>query len=141
LYQRIDHIGIAVRSVTDALQVYRDGLSLTLEGIEIVEDQGARVALLTVGQSRIELLEATRQDSPIGRFISKRGEGLHHICFQVTSIVEEIARLKAAGLRMIDEVPRCGAEGRLVAFVHPSTTAGVLIELSQVSAEPTNPKK
>jgi len=138
LYKRIDHIGIAVRSITDALKVYRDGLGLTLVRVEVVADQCTRVAILAVGESRIELLEATAEDSPIGKFIAKRGEGLHHICFQVTNLVEEIARLKAAGLRLIDEAPRCGAEGRLVAFLHPSTAAGVLVELSQVSAQATN---
>jgi methylmalonyl-CoA/ethylmalonyl-CoA epimerase len=141
LYQRIDHIGIAVRSVADALKVYRDGLGLTLDRVEVVAEQGARVAILAVGESRIELLEATAEDSPIGKFIAKRGEGLHHICFQVTNLAEEIARLKASGLRLIDEAPRCGAEGRLVAFLHPSAVAGVLVELSQVSADATNSSK
>ncbi len=141
MYHKIDHIGIAVRSLTEALKLYQDGLSLTLEHIEVVEDQRARVAVLVVGDSRIELLEATSEDSPIGRFIARRGEGLHHICFQVSNLVEEIARLKSAGLRMIDEVPRCGAEGRLVAFVHPSSSAGVLLELSQVTSEAANPTK
>ncbi len=141
MYQRIDHIGIAVRSLTDALKVYQDGLSLTLERIEVVEDQHAKVAVLSVGESRLELLEATSADSPIGRFIARRGEGLHHICFLVTNLVAELALLKAAGLRMIDEAPRCGADGRLVAFVHPSSTAGVLIELSQVTSEAASPTK
>jgi methylmalonyl-CoA/ethylmalonyl-CoA epimerase len=91
--------------------------------------------MLPIGASRLELLESTEPDSPIARFLAKRGEGLHHICFQVDDIAEELHRLRAAGVRLIDEVPRTGADRCLVAFIHPSATGGVLVELSQPAAK------
>ena len=128
---RIDHIGIAVCSLDETIPVYTVGLGLKVDHIEEIADQGTRIAMLPVGESRLELLEATDKDSPIARFIAKRGEGMHHVCFRVEDIQKEMEMLKAAGVRMIDEVPRSGADGCLVAFVHPSSTGGVLIELSQ----------
>ncbi len=128
---KIDHIGIAVRSLDESLRVYTTGLGLEVEGIEEIADQGTRIAMIPVGDSRLELLEAMDKDSPIARFIARRGEGMHHICFRVEDIAKEVERLKAAGVRMIDEVPRSGADRCLVAFVHPSSTGGVLVELSQ----------
>ena len=131
MYRKIDHIGIAVRSINAALKVYGAGLGLGIESVEDVPDQKTRVAVIPIGESHLELLEAMEQDSPVGRFISKRGEGLHHICFQVDDLVEELKKLKTAGVRLIDESPRTGAGQCLVAFIHPSSTAGVLVELSQ----------
>ena len=136
MIRKIDHIGIAVKSLEDALKVYEGSFSLALSRIENVPAHKTRVAMLPVGESRIELLEATAENSSVARFIAKRGEGLHHVCFQVENLSEEIRRLKAAGARLVDEEPRPGAEGRLVAFVHPSSTGGVLVELAQ----PISPK-
>lgn len=131
LYSKIDHIGIAVRSLDDALRVYTAVLGLKLEHIEEATDQKARIAMLPVGETRLELLEAMGEDSPVAKFIARRGEGIHHICFRVDNIAQEINKLKDAGVCMIDETPRPGAGGCLVAFVHPSSTCGVLVELSQ----------
>jgi methylmalonyl-CoA/ethylmalonyl-CoA epimerase len=131
LYTKIDHIGIAVRSLDRALRIYAAALGFEVEQIEEIADQGTRVAVLPIGDCRLELLEAMAADSPIARFIEKRGEGMHHICFRVQDIKQEVDRLKTAGVRMIDEIPRSGAGGRLIAFIHPSSTGGVLVELSQ----------
>ncbi len=128
---KIDHIGIAVKSVKEALRFYSRALGLHLSRIEVVEEQKVRAALLPVGESRIELLEARSDDSPIARFIAKRGEGIHHICFEVEDIRAALAELKRQGVKLVDEEPRVGAEGKLVAFIHPSAAGGVLIELSQ----------
>ncbi|MDQ3009783.1 MAG: methylmalonyl-CoA epimerase [Acidobacteriota bacterium] len=127
----IQHLGVAVASIDDALAFWRDGLGLELKEIEVVEDQGVRVAMLPIGESRIELLEATGAETPVGKFIAKRGAGLHHLCVEVDDINAKLAELKARGVRLIDEQPRTGAGGALVAFVHPSSTGGVLIELTQ----------
>jgi len=131
LYSKIEHIGIAVRSLDDALRVYAAGLGFKVEHVEEVADQRIRVALLPIGESRLELLEPMGEDSPVAKFIARRGEGMHHICFQVEDIMLEIGKLKATGVRMIDETPRPGAAGCMVAFVHPCSTCGVLVELSQ----------
>jgi len=131
LYRKIDHIGIAVRDLDAALAAYQARLGIPLAHIEEVPEQKTRVALLPVGESRIELLEATEPESPVGRFLAKRGEGIHHICFQVEDLAAELQVLKSRGVRLIDETPRRGAHGCLVAFVHPSSAHGVLIELSQ----------
>ncbi len=131
MFVKIDHIGIAVRSLDQALRVYTGALGFTVGLVEEVADQGTRVALLPVGDSRLELLESMADDSPIARFIEKRGEGVHHICFLVEDIRQEVKRLKDAGIRLIDDNPRLGADGCLVAFVHPSSTGGVLVELAQ----------
>jgi len=139
LYRKIDHIGIAVQSLEETLKIYETAFSLKLRCIENVPDQKTRVAMLPLGESRLELLEATAGDSPIARFIARRGGGLHHICFQVDDISEELDKLRGAGVRLIDEKPREGAEGTLTAFVHPSSTGGVLIELSQPPKEGGNP--
>lgn len=129
--RKIDHVAIAVRSLESALKLYAGVLGVRDWSIGEVPEQKTRVALLQIGESRIELLEATAEDSPVARFIAKRGEGLHHICLQVENLADELERLKAAGLRLIDRYPRVGAEGCLIAFLHPSSANGVLIELSQ----------
>jgi len=131
LYLKVDHIGVAVRSLEEATRLYSDGLGMEITRVENVPEQKARVALIPVGESCLELLEATDADSPVGRFIATRGEGIHHICLQVDDLAATISRLTTAGIRMIDAEPRKGAEDRLVAFVHPSALGGVLLELSQ----------
>lgn len=127
----IQHLGVAVESLEDALAFWRNALGLELKGVEVVEDQGVRVAMLPIGESRIELLEATGGETPVGKFLAKRGPGIHHLCVEVPDINAKLDELKACGVRLIDERPRIGAEGALVAFIHPSSTGGVLIELSQ----------
>ena len=126
---KIEHIGIATRSLDDALTFWRDALGLEVVHTEIVEEQGVRVAMLPVGEPRIELLEPTSDDSPVAKFIEKRGAGIHHIAVRVDDIRAMLRRLKESGVRLIDETPRVGAGGCLVAFVHPSSANGVLLEL------------
>ena len=128
---KIDHIGIATRGIEDAMTFYRDALGLDVAETEEVAEQKVRVAMLPIGDSRIELLEATSNDSPIARFLEKRGPGIHHIAVRVDDIRAALADLKQKGARLIDEEPRTGAGGCLVAFVHPSSTGGVLLELVQ----------
>lgn len=127
----IQHLGVAVNSLDEALAFWRDGLGLELREIEVVEDQGVRVAMLPIGASRIELLEATGTETPVGKFLAKRGPGIHHLCVEVNDLPAKLAELKARGTRLIDEEPRRGAGGMLVAFVHPASTGGVLLELTQ----------
>lgn len=126
---KIDHLGIATRRLDDALSFWRDALGLELVETEEVAEQKVRVAMLPVGESRVELLEPTSDDSPVAKFIAKRGTGVHHIAVRVKDIRESMARLKERGARLIDETPRTGAGGCLVAFVHPSSANGVLLEL------------
>jgi LAO/AO transport system kinase len=132
---KVGHLGVAVNSLDESLNFWRDGLGLELKEIEIVEDQGVRVAMLPLGESRIELLEATGPETPVGKFLTKRGPGLHHLCVEVEDISARLAQLKARGIRLIDEQPRPGAGGHLVAFIHPASTGGVLIELTQTSVK------
>ncbi|MFN6201937.1 MAG: methylmalonyl Co-A mutase-associated GTPase MeaB [Acidobacteriota bacterium] len=127
----VGHLGIAVPSIEVALQFWRDALGLDLKEVETVPDQGVRVAMLPVGTSRVELLEALQPDSPVGRFLERRGAGIHHLCLEVSDLPASLARLREAGVRLIDEEPRPGAGGALVAFVHPASTGGVLLELTQ----------
>ena len=126
---KIDHVGIAVKSLAEAIKVYENAMGLKASGFDQVDDQGVRVAMLDIGESRIELLEPTGPDSPIEKFITKRGEGIHHIAVHVENIEEALERLKAAGVRLIDSAPRRGAHNTRVAFIHPSSTHGVLLEL------------
>ena len=126
---KIDHLGIAVKAVADAAKMYEQVLGLKVTGTDQVDDQGVRVAMLDIGESRFELLEAIRPDSPIGKFVANRGEGLHHIAVRVDDIEASLAQLKASGVRLIDEVPRKGAHNTRVAFIHPAGTHGVLLEL------------
>ncbi|MEA2237712.1 MAG: methylmalonyl-CoA/ethylmalonyl-CoA epimerase [Thermoanaerobaculia bacterium] len=125
----LDHIGIAVKSL-DAAKIY-EALGLTVEHIETVETQGVRTAFLAAGDAMIELLEPSGPQSTIAKFIEKRGEGIHHICFRVDDIESHLARLKQSGYRLINEVPVPGAHGCRVAFLHPAAGNGVLIELSE----------
>ncbi len=128
---KIDHLGIAVRSIGDSLRFYEEALGLELHSTERIEDQGVTVAMLPVGESRLELLEPFSEDTVIGRFIAKRGEGLHHICYEVENLEERLAEMRAQGVRILDGYPRRGAEGKMVAFLHPASANGVLIELSE----------
>ncbi|MBC7797812.1 MAG: methylmalonyl-CoA epimerase [Pyrinomonadaceae bacterium] len=128
---KINHLGIATNGIDEALKFWQDALGLEKVHTETVEDQKVRVAMLPLGETRIELLEPTSADSPISKFIEKRGGGIHHIAVEVEDIDEKLAQLKAAGMRLIDETPRIGAENCLVAFVHPSSANGVLLELVQ----------
>lgn len=131
---KINHLGIATNGIDEALKFWSDALGLENVHTEIVEDQKVRVAMLAVGESRIELLEATSDDSPISKFLEKRGPGIHHIAVEVDDINAALAKLKAQGMRLIDAEPRIGAEGCLVAFVHPSAAGGVLLELVQTES-------
>jgi methylmalonyl-CoA/ethylmalonyl-CoA epimerase len=126
---KLEHIGIATRALDDALHFWRDALGLELTYTEVVEEQKVRVAMLPVGEPRIELLEPTSSDSPVAKFLEKRGAGIHHIAVRVDDIRATLSRLKQSGARLIDESPRKGAGGCLVAFVHPSSANGVLLEL------------
>ena len=126
---KIDHLGIAVRSISDSLGFYSDALGLKVGGSERIEDQGVNVAMLTVGEARIELLEPFSEDTPVGRFLARRGEGLHHVCYEVDDLASRIDDLRSRGVRLLDGYPRRGAEGRLVAFLHPASANGVLVEL------------
>ena len=125
---RIAHVGIAVRSIGDLLPFCRD--ILDLPEVPLGDSDGARITGLEAGESLVELLEAQRPDTPIGKFVERRGPGIHHICFTVDDLDGTLDRCRSAGLRLIDETPRIGAEGKRIAFLHPSSTAGILIELS-----------
>lgn len=133
---KINHLGIATNGIEDALKFWEDALGLENIHTEVVEDQKVKVAMLPLGESRIELLEPTSSDSPISKFLEKRGGGIHHIAVEVDDINAALGKLKASGMRLIDESPRIGAEGCLVAFVHPSSANGVLLELVQTKDHP-----
>ena len=129
--KKIDHIGIAVKNLEEVLSFYTEALGLENLGFEVVEDQGVRVAFLPVGESRFELLEPLDENSPIAKFIAKRGEGIHHICVDVDNVGETLNEMKERGLPLIDQTPRRGAHHKDIAFVHPKGSHGVLLELSQ----------
>ena len=126
---RIAHVGIALDSLTKATPFFRDVLGLA--EVEISDSDGAKIEAFAAGESLVELLEPAGNDTPIGKFIAKRGPGIHHICFAVGDLDAALDRCRAAGVRLIDEKPRLGAEGKRIAFVHPSSTAGILVELSE----------
>jgi methylmalonyl-CoA/ethylmalonyl-CoA epimerase len=136
---KIEHIGIATQSIDDALRFWRDALGLGVAHTETVEEQGVRVAMLPAGEPRIELLEPTGASSPVAKFMEKRGPGIHHVAVRVEDIRSALARLKEKGARLIDEEPRVGAGGCLVAFVHPSASGGVLLELVEHTADTEAP--
>jgi methylmalonyl-CoA/ethylmalonyl-CoA epimerase len=135
---KIDHIGIATNGIDEAASVYSGALGLSVAETEEVPAQKVRVAMLTVGDSRIELLEATSDDSPISKFLATRGPGIHHVALRVSNIRTVLADLKTKGARLIDEEPRAGEGGCLVAFIHPSFTGGVLVELVERPGENRN---
>jgi methylmalonyl-CoA/ethylmalonyl-CoA epimerase len=126
---RIAHIGIAVRDLREMVPFYRDVLGMPETALD--DADGARIVGLVAGQSLVELLEADEADSPIGRFVAKRGPGVHHVCFAVDDLDGTLERCRSAGIRLIDEAPRIGAEGKRIAFLHPSATGGVLVELTE----------
>lgn len=128
---RIAHIGIAVKDAETALQFYKKSLGLEPSHIETVESQQVKTVHIPIGESSIELLESTSPDGVVAKFIEKRGEGIHHIAIEVPDIIESLALMKTEGYRLIDETPRKGAGGTLIAFVHPRSTHGVLLELIQ----------
>ena len=128
---KVDHIGIAVKSIDEALKFYEDVLGIKCVSQEVVEEQKVKVAFLPVGDTEVELLESTDEEGPIAKFIEKKGEGIQHIAYKVDDIEKSIEELKAKGIRMIDEKPRYGAGGAKIAFLHPKSTFGVLIELCQ----------
>lgn len=128
---KVDHIGIATPKLDEALALWRDALGLHVEFTEAVTEQGVNVAMLPIGETHIELLEPLHENSPVGKFLEKRGPGIHHVAVRVDDIRATLAELKQKGTRLIDETPRVGARGCLVAFVHPSAANGVLLELVQ----------
>jgi methylmalonyl-CoA/ethylmalonyl-CoA epimerase len=127
----LDHIGIAVANLDEALRFYRDALGLEIDAPEVVESQRVRVHFVPTGETALELLEATAADSAIAKYVAKRGPGLHHITLRVDDLAAVLSHLKARGVRLIDETPRTGAHGALVAFIHPAAAHGVLVELTQ----------
>ena len=132
---KLDHIGIAVHSIEDALRTYQHRLGFSLGEIVVIEEQKVRVAILPAGDSRVELMEPTAPSSPIQKFLEKRGEGVHHLCFQVEDIQKKVKELQAASLQLISMSSDTGLEGRRIAFLHPKSTHGVLIELVECEAE------
>ena len=127
----VDHIGIAVADLGAALAFYRDALGLEIEAPEEVASERVRAHFIPAGETALELLEATADDSPIAKYVAKRGPGIHHLTLRVDDIAAALAELKARGVRLVDEAPRPGAHGSLVAFIHPASAHGVLVELKQ----------
>jgi methylmalonyl-CoA epimerase len=132
MVRRIDHIAIAVHDIDEAANFYRDILKLDLSGVEVVNEQKTKVGFFKIGESNIELVQPTSDDSPLVKFLETRGPGIHHICLEVDDIQGEVEELKKRGARMIDGKPRPGAHKTQVAFIHPKSSGGVLIELNQL---------
>lgn len=128
---RLDHIAIAVANLEEAMRFYTEALSLPLDSIETVEEQGVRLAKISLADTQIELLEPLSPNTAVGKFLAKRGPGLHHICLGVNDIADRLISLQSRGIALIDEKPKTGAGGAQIAFIHPKATGGVLIELSQ----------
>ncbi len=131
MLNKVDHIGIAVNDIDEALKFYRDQLGLEVGGFEEIPDQKVKVAFMHLGETRLELLQSTNPEGPVAKFIEKRGQGIQHIAIGVDNIEATLEQLKAKGARLIDEQPRIGAGGAKIAFVHPKTTNGVLLEICQ----------
>jgi methylmalonyl-CoA/ethylmalonyl-CoA epimerase len=134
VFNRIDHIGVAVEQIEPTLELYRDRFELQLAHREVVQQQGVEAVLLDVGENHVELLAPLAPDTPVGRFLAKNGPGLHHVAYQVTDIDATLEQLKQAGLELIDQQPRVGIRGSRVAFMHPRATAGVLTEIVEPAA-------
>jgi methylmalonyl-CoA/ethylmalonyl-CoA epimerase len=128
---KIEHIGIAVRNLDEAILTYTELLGTACYKTEAVESEGVKTAFFQVGESKIELLEASNENSPIAKFIEKKGEGIHHIAFDVTDIQQSMSELAAKGFQLLNEAPKNGADNKLVAFIHPKSSNGVLVELCQ----------
>lgn len=131
-YLGIDHLGVAVRDIESAQATYQDVLGFVPKGVETLPDRGLTVCMVETGNSRLELLAPTRENSEISRFLERRGEGLHHVCLRVENIEQALKQLKDRGARLIDDKPRPGAHGTQVAFLHPKGSCGVLIELVEI---------
>ena len=131
MFNRLDHIGVAVEDLDASLELYERDYGMTLVHRETIAEQGVEAALLDVGEHRIELLAATGPDTPVGKFIAKKGPGMHHVAYQVDDIESTLAALKQSGLRLIDETPRVGIRNSRVAFLHPKTAGGLLTEIVQ----------
>ena len=131
MVKKVDHIGIAVKSIDETLKFYKEVLGLQLEGVEVVEEQKVKVAFLPIGDTEIELLESTDPEGPVAKFIEKKGEGIQHIAFRVENIEKALEQMREKGIRLIDEKPRYGAGGAKIAFLHPKSTYGVLVELCE----------
>lgn len=129
--RKISHIGIAVWDLQQQVAFYRDIMGLTYVGTEVVEEQQVRVAIFRVGESAIELLEPTSPDSPVAKHLEKKGEGIHHLAYDVEGIQQTLENLQSEGVRLIDQSPRRGAHGKRIAFIHPKSTFGVLTELCE----------
>ena len=127
----VDHIGIAVKNIQESLKFWEETLGIKCHGVEEVAEQKVKTAFLPIEDTEVELLEGTSEDSPISKFIEKKGEGIHHLAIRVENLEEALEELKSKGVRLIDEKPRAGAGGALIAFVHPAAAGGVLLELSQ----------
>jgi len=129
MFARIDHIGVAVEDLDAALALYERDYDMELVHREVVEEQGVEAVLLDVGENHVELLAPLGPDTPVGKFLARRGPGLHHVAYQTADIAAELERLRAAGVRLIDEQPRAGIRGSRVAFLHPKSSGGVLTEI------------
>lgn len=135
MFARIDHIGVAVTDLDAALALYERDYDMKLVHRETVTEQGVEAILLDVGENHVELLAPLGDDTPVGKFLAKKGPGIHHVAYQTTDIVAELARLTAAGVQLIDQAPRTGIRGSSVAFLHPKSTGGVLTEIVQPAAD------
>jgi methylmalonyl-CoA/ethylmalonyl-CoA epimerase len=135
MFARVDHIGVAVDDLEAAIALHEEAYGMALVHREVVDDQGVEAALLDVGENHVELLRPLADESPVGRFLAKRGPGLHHVAYQVTDVQATLAQLRARGLRLIDETPRTGLRGSRVAFLHPAASGGVLTEIVQPAEE------
>jgi methylmalonyl-CoA epimerase len=140
LLKKIDHIGVAVKSVENSLHIFKDILGMKCSGEEVVKEQNVKVAFLLIGESEIELLESTSPDGNIARYIEKKGEGIHHIAFEVDNLDSILKNLQLEGVQLIDKEPRYGAGGARIAFLHPKSTNGILVELCEHNFEKNKAK-
>ena len=131
MIKRVDHIAVAVPNVEEAARFYEEALGLKLGGVEVVEGMDTKVGFFQIGETRIELVEPTKEETALAKFLATKGPGIHHICFEVEDVAEALKSCKEKGARLVDEVPRAGAHGTKVGFLHPKSTGGVLIELSE----------
>jgi methylmalonyl-CoA/ethylmalonyl-CoA epimerase len=132
MYKRINHIGVAVKNLEESMRFYRDQLGFEFKGIDEVKEQKVKVAMFKIGETNIELVQATSEDSPIAKYLEKNKEGIHHICYEVDDIVKTIEELKAKGVKLINDEPKNGAHNTKVAFIHPKSSGGVLTELCEL---------
>lgn len=131
MFRKIEHLGIAVENIEDSLKIYESLIGTSCYKVEIVESEAVKTAFLQIGESKIELLQATHTESAVAKYLSKKGKGIHHIAFDVEDIESEIARLSSSGFELIHRTPKSGADNKLIAFLHPKSTDGILVELCQ----------